>query len=55
MTPAPERGSTPSDGDIQVTRGLIRAGQLLYIEVLDHVIIGANRHTSLRELGYFHT
>ena len=35
-----------------VTRDLIRAGQLLKIELLDHVIIG-ERTTSLRELGYF--
>jgi len=32
---------------------LIRAGQLLKIEVLDHVIIGATSHSSLRSLGYF--
>ena len=43
----------PSQADIKITRDLIRAGQLLKIEVLDHVIIGANRHCSLRELGYF--
>lgn len=43
----------PSDADIKVTRDLIRAGQLLKIEVLDHVIIGAAKHSSLRELGYF--
>lgn len=33
-------------------RDLIRAGQVLKIEVLGHVIKGANRHCSLRELGY---
>ena len=44
---------TPSEADIKVTRELIRAGQLLKIEVLDHVIIGAGRHSSLRSLGYF--
>ena len=31
---------TPSDADIKVTRDLIRAGQLMKIEVLDHVILG---------------
>jgi DNA repair protein RadC len=36
-----------------VTRDLIRAGQLLKIEVLDHVIIGKPNHASLRTLGYF--
>lgn len=31
------------------------AGQLLKIEVLDHVIIGNGNRSSLRELGYFYT
>jgi hypothetical protein len=43
----------PSEADIKVTRDLIRAGQLLKIEVLDHVIMGRERHSSLRQLGYF--
>jgi len=57
----PSGDPTPSEADIKVTRDLIRAGQLLKIEILDHVIIGApsvDRHkdyVSLRELGYFHT
>jgi len=45
----------PSEADIKVTRDLIRAGQLLKIEVLDHVIVGNPNHCSLRELGYFYT
>jgi DNA repair protein RadC len=55
----PSGDPTPSEADIKVTRDLIRAGQLLKIEVLDHVIIGkgtAERQKdflSLRELGYF--
>ena len=43
----------PSEADIKVTRDLIRVGQLLKIEVIDHVIIGRPNHCSLRELGYF--
>jgi DNA repair protein RadC len=43
----------PSEADIKVTRDLIRAGQLLKIEVLDHVIVGNPDHSSLRQLGYF--
>jgi DNA repair protein RadC len=56
----PSGDPTPSEGDIKVTRDLIRAGQLLKIEVLDHIIIGrataerAKEHVSLRELGYFY-
>jgi DNA repair protein RadC len=56
----PSGDPTPSEADIKVTRDLIRAGQLLKIEVLDHVILGratASRtkdYSSLRELGYFY-
>jgi hypothetical protein len=45
----------PSEADIKVTRDLIRAGKLLKIEVLDHVIIGNPTHCSLQELGYFYS
>jgi len=54
----PSGDPTPSEADIKVTRDLIRAGQLIKIEVLDHVIMGrpcAERPKdwcSLRELGY---
>jgi DNA repair protein RadC len=51
----PSGDPTPSEADIKVTRDLIRAGQLLKIEVLDHVIMGNPKHTSLRELGYFYS
>jgi DNA repair protein RadC len=56
----PSGDPTPSEADIKVTRDLIRAGQLLKIDVLDHVILGratADRmkdYVSLRELGYFY-
>jgi DNA repair protein RadC len=46
--------SSPSEADIKVTRDLIRGGQLLKIEVIDHVIIGNGNRTSLRKLGYFY-
>lgn len=55
----PSGDPTPSEADVKVTRDLIRAGQLLKIEVLDHVILGRatqerpKDYTSLRELGYF--
>jgi DNA repair protein RadC len=51
----PSGEASPSEADIKVTRDLIRAGQLLKIELLNHVVIGADRHCSLRELGYFHS
>ena len=50
----PSGESTPSEADIKVTRDLIRAGQLLRLEVLDHVIMGNGNRASLRELGYFY-
>ena len=55
----PSGDPTPSEADIKVTRDLIRAGQLLKIEVLDHVILGRSTqerpqdYVSLRALGYF--
>ena len=49
----PSGDPTPSEADIKVTRDLIRAGQLLKIEILDHVIVGNPARCSLRELGYF--
>ncbi|MGE3310703.1 MAG: JAB domain-containing protein [Limisphaerales bacterium] len=51
----PSGEATPSEADIRVTRDLIRPGQLLKIEVLDHVIVGAGRHCSLKEMGFFYS
>ena len=50
----PSGDPMPSDADTKVTRDLIRAGQLLKIELLDHVIIGNPSHCSLREGGWFY-
>ena len=49
----PSGDPTPSEADIKVTRDLIRAGQILKIEVVDHVVIGRPGFQSLRSLGYF--
>jgi DNA repair protein RadC len=57
----PSGDPTPSEADIRVTRDLIRAGQILKIEILDHIILGqrsderARDFVSLRELGYFYS
>jgi len=48
----PSGESSPSQTDIKVTRDLIRAGQILKIEVLDHVIMGHGNFSSLKSLGY---
>lgn len=50
----PSGDPSPSEADIRVTRDLIRAGQTLKIELLDHVIIGRERSVSLRSMGYFY-
>jgi DNA repair protein RadC len=57
----PSGDPAPSEADIKVTRDLIRAGQLLKIDVLDHVVMGQaggedqKGFQSLRELGYFYS
>ena len=51
----PSGDPSPSTDDIRVTRDLMRAGQLLKIEVLDHIVIGHPNHTSLKSLGYFYS
>ncbi|HOW64843.1 MAG TPA: DNA repair protein RadC [Candidatus Paceibacterota bacterium] len=54
----PSGDPTPSEADIRVTRDLMRAGQLLQIHLLDHIILGRRTDerpqdfVSLRELGY---
>ncbi len=42
----------PSAEDVALTRRLVAAGQLIGIEVLDHVVLGeAGRYVSLKERG----
>jgi DNA repair protein RadC len=48
----PSGDPTPSSADLQLTRRLARAGEVLGIEVLDHVVIGdGGAHASLRHMG----
>lgn len=47
----PSGDPTPSKEDIEVTKRLISVGQIVGIDVLDHVIIGDGRFCSLREKG----
>jgi antirestriction protein ArdC len=51
----PSGDPTPSEADIKVTRDLVRAGQLLKIDVCDHIIIGGAIRSSLREMGHLWT
>lgn len=47
----PSGDPTPSGADVALTAELVKAGKLLAIEVIDHLIIGQGRHASLRRLG----
>ena len=47
----PSGDPAPSREDIQITRQLVEAGQLLGIKVLDHLIVGVEGYASLRERG----
>jgi DNA repair protein RadC len=47
----PSGDPKPSPEDIALTRRLIRAGEMMGIDVLDHVIIAENRFHSLRDAG----
>lgn len=47
----PSGDPTPSQEDVTMTRRLIEAGELMGIELLDHIIIGESRYVSLKEQG----
>lgn len=47
----PSGDPTPSVQDIAVTSDAVRAGAILDVRVLDHIIIGHGRHSSLKRLG----
>lgn len=47
----PSGDTTPSPDDLVLTRRMIDAGNLLGIEVLDHLIIGDRQYLSFRETG----
>ncbi len=45
----PSGDATPSRNDVAVTRRIAEAGSLLGIELIDHIVIGDNSYTSLKE------
>lgn len=47
----PSGNPTPSPEDIEMTHRLIKAGQLVGIDVLDHIIVAQRGYTSLKEQG----
>jgi len=48
----PSGDPTPSTEDITITKRLVEAGNLIGIDVLDHIIIGDGRYISLKEQGH---
>ena len=48
----PSGSTNPSAEDVNITKKAVEIGKLLEIQVLDHVIIAGDKHTSLRSLGY---
>jgi len=47
----PSGDPAPSPEDIETTKRLVNAGEILGIKVLDHVIIGDGKYISLKESG----
>lgn len=47
----PSGSPQASEADLLFTRRLIKCGDLMGIELLDHLIIGDNAYVSLREEG----
>ena len=47
----PSGDPTPSPEDVAITRQLRDAGELLGIELLDHIVLAGQRHVSLKERG----
>ena len=47
----PSGDVTPSNEDISITTRIKEGGRILGIEVLDHVIIGDDKYSSLKEKG----
>ncbi|MFC0043057.1 RadC family protein [Metabacillus iocasae] len=48
----PSGDPTPSREDIEVTKRLKECGDIIGIELLDHLIIGDRKYVSLKEKGY---
>ena len=49
----PSDDVTPSREDIELTRRMVQAGEIMGIEVLDHLIVGSTRFCSMKEANVF--
>ena len=46
----PSGDPTPSDEDLSATEQIEKAGELIGVKLIDHIIIGSGRHVSLRDM-----
>ena len=49
----PSGDPEPSEDDIKLTERMVQAGEVMGIDVLDHIIIGDKQHLSLKSKGLF--
>jgi DNA repair protein RadC len=50
----PSGDPTPSFDDVQLTCRLVQAGQIVGVEVADHIVVGDGRWVSFRDAGLLH-
>ena len=48
----PSNDVTSSPEDIEVTNRLVEAGEIIGIDVIDHVILGSDTFLAFKEKGY---
>ena len=49
----PSGDVTPSKEDISLTKRMVQAGQIMGIEVVDHLIVGSDKFLSMKEANVF--
>lgn len=47
----PSGDTTPSSEDLELTRKLVECGKIMDMHIIDHLIIGHDSYTSLKEKG----
>ncbi len=48
----PSGDPQPSGEDVELTRRMVAAGELMGVRVIDHVVLGDGRYCSLKDSGY---